>query len=167
MRARRFALAGGLLGLGAPVGFGLLRAALGRLPKGGLREELREGELIYGYLLAGTSLAFAAFGARLGHLADALAAADAIHAREAITDPLTSLPNPRYFWRRLGEEIARADRQGGPLSLVMLDLDEFKRSTTGTGTSPAIARWSRWVRCSVRPAASRTSPAGSAARSSR
>ena len=127
MRARRFAVVGGLLGVGAPAGWWLLRAALGRLARGGPIAELRENALLYGYLLGGSTAAFAIFGARLGKLADALAAADAVHAREAITDPLTSLPNPRYFWRRLAEEIARAERNGGPLALVMLDLDEFKR----------------------------------------
>ena len=44
----------------------------------------------------------------------------------AITDPLTGLANRRELDRRLSEEIARSQRTGAPLSLVMLDLDRFK-----------------------------------------
>ncbi|ADO74218.1 Response regulator/GGDEF domain protein [Stigmatella aurantiaca DW4/3-1] len=43
------------------------------------------------------------------------------------TDPLTSLSNRRYFEERLAEEFARARRYRSPLSLVMLDIDHFKR----------------------------------------
>jgi diguanylate cyclase (GGDEF)-like protein len=42
------------------------------------------------------------------------------------TDPLTKLLNRRYFQRRSSEEILRAQRFKLPLSLVMLDLDDFK-----------------------------------------
>ena len=45
----------------------------------------------------------------------------------ALLDPLTGLPNRRAFDARLGEEVARAARTGRPLSLVLLDLDHFKR----------------------------------------
>ena len=45
----------------------------------------------------------------------------------ALLDPLTGLPNRRAFDARLGEEVARAERTGRPLSLVLLDLDHFKR----------------------------------------
>jgi len=42
------------------------------------------------------------------------------------TDPLTQLLNRRYFQRRSQEEILRAQRHKSPLSLLMLDLDDFK-----------------------------------------
>ena len=45
----------------------------------------------------------------------------------AATDPLTELPNHRAFQERLHEESARALRDGASLSLVLLDLDHFKR----------------------------------------
>jgi len=45
----------------------------------------------------------------------------------ATTDPLTGLVNHRVFHERLGAEIARSRRAGVPLSLVMIDLDRFKR----------------------------------------
>ncbi len=46
--------------------------------------------------------------------------------RLAITDGLTGLYNHRYFYERLNEEVARARRYALPLSLLMIDLDDFK-----------------------------------------
>ncbi len=46
---------------------------------------------------------------------------------EASTDPLTTLRNRRYLDRRLVEEHGRARRYGLPLSLLMMDVDHFKR----------------------------------------
>jgi diguanylate cyclase (GGDEF)-like protein len=46
--------------------------------------------------------------------------------RQATTDGLTGLHNHRSFWERLRDEVARAGRYGQPLSLLMLDLDDFK-----------------------------------------
>ena len=43
------------------------------------------------------------------------------------TDALTGLSNRRYFEERIQEEFARARRYRAPLSLVMLDIDYFKR----------------------------------------
>ena len=56
-------------------------------------------------------------------LEDALAALR----EEALTDPLTGLYNRRYLWEFLRREWVRAQRRGQPLSVVMLDLDHFKR----------------------------------------
>jgi len=47
--------------------------------------------------------------------------------RQAATDELTGLPNRRRFMRSLTGEIARAKRTGGVFSVIMLDLDDFKR----------------------------------------
>jgi len=46
--------------------------------------------------------------------------------RDASHDALTGLANRRAAVERLLAEIARADRNGQPLSLLMLDLDHFK-----------------------------------------
>ncbi|TCM35394.1 diguanylate cyclase (GGDEF)-like protein [Novosphingobium sp. ST904] len=46
---------------------------------------------------------------------------------QTIRDPLTSLFNRRYMEETLALEIARASRTGSPLSLVMCDVDHFKR----------------------------------------
>jgi diguanylate cyclase (GGDEF)-like protein len=45
---------------------------------------------------------------------------------EAITDGLTGLYNHRYLQIRLDEEIERARLDGKPLSLLFVDIDEFK-----------------------------------------
>lgn len=44
----------------------------------------------------------------------------------AVTDALTGLSNHRYFYVRLEEEINRAERYKRTLSLIMLDIDDFK-----------------------------------------
>lgn len=46
--------------------------------------------------------------------------------RISITDPLTGLLNRRYFQERISEEIERSRRHHLPLSLIMLDVDDFK-----------------------------------------
>jgi diguanylate cyclase (GGDEF)-like protein len=46
---------------------------------------------------------------------------------DARTDPLTGLPNRREFEERLRLEIARCRRDGKPLCLLYLDLDNFKQ----------------------------------------
>lgn len=47
--------------------------------------------------------------------------------RLSTTDGLTGLYNHREFQKRLGDEIKRASRYKAPLSLLMLDIDNFKR----------------------------------------
>jgi diguanylate cyclase (GGDEF)-like protein/putative nucleotidyltransferase with HDIG domain len=58
------------------------------------------------------------------------ALANAMHHAQAqsnaLTDPLTGLPNPRYMSLRFEQEAARARRTGRPFQVVMLDLDDFK-----------------------------------------
>jgi diguanylate cyclase (GGDEF)-like protein len=44
----------------------------------------------------------------------------------SITDALTGLRNRRFFQEKLSEEIERSRRFGFPVSLIMLDLDNFK-----------------------------------------
>jgi diguanylate cyclase (GGDEF)-like protein len=45
---------------------------------------------------------------------------------QAIRDPLTGLYNRRYLDDALERELVRAQREGYPVSVVMLDLDRFK-----------------------------------------
>ncbi|MDP9384398.1 MAG: GGDEF domain-containing protein [Actinomycetota bacterium] len=47
--------------------------------------------------------------------------------REALTDGLTGLANKRRFEERLEEDFVFARVTGAPLSLVLLDVDDFKR----------------------------------------
>ena len=55
-----------------------------------------------------------------------LEAANAELERLTLHDPLTEIYNRRYFDTRLGEEVAFSRRSDRPLSLLMLDLDQFK-----------------------------------------
>ncbi len=58
------------------------------------------------------------------------ALSNAMHHAEAesnaLTDPLTGLPNARYIALRFDEEASRARRNSRPFQVVMLDLDDFK-----------------------------------------
>ena len=44
-----------------------------------------------------------------------------------ITDPLTGCYNRRYLDERLREEVLRSQRSGRPLSVIITDIDHFKR----------------------------------------
>jgi diguanylate cyclase (GGDEF)-like protein len=46
--------------------------------------------------------------------------------RLALTDQVTGLGNNRHFHERLQAELARADAERFPLTLCLIDLDEFK-----------------------------------------
>jgi diguanylate cyclase (GGDEF)-like protein len=46
---------------------------------------------------------------------------------QSIKDPLTSLFNRRYMEETLQREVARARRNGTPLSVIVVDLDHFKK----------------------------------------
>jgi diguanylate cyclase (GGDEF)-like protein/putative nucleotidyltransferase with HDIG domain len=47
--------------------------------------------------------------------------------RLALTDPLTGLGNHRHFQERLEKELAQAQERGVPLTLCLVDVDDFKR----------------------------------------
>ena len=51
----------------------------------------------------------------------------------AITDDLTGIYNHRFFAERLSQEIARAMRLKRPLSVVMFDIDYFKKYNDANG----------------------------------
>ena len=52
---------------------------------------------------------------------------------QAIRDPLTGLFNRRYLEETLERELSRSERKGRPLSLIMMDLDHFKRFNDSYG----------------------------------
>jgi hypothetical protein len=56
----------------------------------------------------------------------------------SLTDESTGLPNRRAFMRRLQDETSRAQRYGAPLTLAMIDLDEFKAINDVAVTPPAM-----------------------------
>ena len=51
----------------------------------------------------------------------------------AYTDALTEIPNRRFYYERLLQEIARARRSGSPLTLALVDLDLFKEINDEVG----------------------------------
>jgi hypothetical protein len=112
--------------------------------------------------------------ARTAHFADLAATAinnaEARHmlANRATTDELTGLPNYRSFHERLRTEVERAKLHGRELSLIVLDIDEFKtiNGEHGRGVGDAVvAEAARGV--SRLRNARLTWSRGSAARSSR
>lgn len=48
-------------------------------------------------------------------------------ARLASSDPLTGIANRRAFFERLHQEVRAAEREGTELSVLLLDVDDFKR----------------------------------------
>ncbi len=56
---------------------------------------------------------------------------------QANFDQLTGLPNRYLFQDRLAHAAVRAKRQPSPLAVLYLDLDDSRRSTTGSGIAPA------------------------------
>lgn len=56
-------------------------------------------------------------------------------ARLARTDSLTGLDNQRAFYEAAARELARAERYGHPISLIYLDLDDFKQVNDREGHS--------------------------------
>jgi len=136
-RARTYAWLGALLGQGAPAGALVVEL----LVRGGSPLALLgEHGLLYAYMSLSTGLAFAIFGHRLGSTADHL-----LHQRRALrranhrlrwlseVDPLTGVLNRRALQARLKGELKRAQRDGTPLALLMLDLDHFKRVNDAFG----------------------------------
>lgn len=110
-----------MLALGAPAGLLLTRLARrGEFSWRVVGNEIVSDGATYAYVAGSTTIAFALFGGVLGHYADRLA-------RLATTDSLTGLLNARAFDQRLRQEVARAARYGGPMALLILDLDGLKR----------------------------------------
>ena len=60
-------------------------------------------------------------------MADSLLDRTARLEKEAITDGLTGLFNHRHFYSRLEFEVNRATRANSPVSVLILDVDNFKR----------------------------------------
>jgi diguanylate cyclase (GGDEF)-like protein len=73
---------------------------------------------------------------------------------DALTDPLTGLPNTRFLWMHLTQELARAARQGSRLALLIVDVDNFKAVNDNEGHPVgdiALRELAAVLRQSVRP----------------
>jgi diguanylate cyclase (GGDEF)-like protein len=78
---------------------------------------------------------------------------DVQFARSALTDQLTGLGNRRAFNERLEEEIARASRANGAVSLLLVDIDKFAAFNATYGRDAgdrALGAVSVAVRSSIR-----------------
>src|SRR5947208_4280462 len=73
--------------------------------------------------------------------------------RQSIRDPLTGLFNRRYLEETIERELLRAERSGGTLGVIMLDLDHFKRFNDSFGHDVAdtvLREFSALLQSSVR-----------------
>jgi diguanylate cyclase (GGDEF)-like protein len=71
----------------------------------------------------------------------------------SILDPLTGLHNRRFGEQRLDEEVARSDRSGDPLALLLFDLDYFKETNDQFGHAAgdaALKEFSRKLKRAIR-----------------
>lgn len=82
---------------------------------------------LYGGLILSTALAYGLFGYRVGQQEERLRRAAVALERLSKTDKLTGLPNRRDFDETLERELSFSARNPSPLSLVIFDLDHFKR----------------------------------------
>src|SRR5215471_15413414 len=71
----------------------------------------------------------------------------------AYTDPLTEIPNRRFYYERLLQEIARARRGNHALALALVDLDLFKSINDEVGHrggDQVLKFFSQFVRVNLR-----------------
>jgi diguanylate cyclase (GGDEF)-like protein len=118
MRMVQFAL----LAVAADIGFVCVELAIGMNPL----TDIAQRPFLYLYLFLGTIVVFGVFGAMIGSREDLLE-------EMALRDSLTGLFNARYLQMRLQEELAAAKRHRTPVSLVLFDIDHFKRVNDNHG----------------------------------
>jgi diguanylate cyclase (GGDEF)-like protein len=119
-RRAAFALAGGVLALGAPAGLLVLRALLARdVSWGFLWGDVLADPALYAYLTISTAIAFSLFGAFTGQQADAMS-------RLSRVDHLTGLANRRAIEESTRLEHSRARRQDQTMAFFIIDLDQLK-----------------------------------------
>ncbi len=70
---------------------------------------------------------------KIKHLQDDLKKSNELLLELSNTDYLTGLFNRRYLMNSLEKEVQRAERKSSPLSLIILDLDHFKRVNDSYG----------------------------------
>jgi diguanylate cyclase (GGDEF)-like protein len=70
---------------------------------------------------------------RRNQLLEAEVARLQIYKEYAYTDVLTEIPNRRFYYERLTQEVARTRRNGHDLTLALVDLDHFKELNDRSG----------------------------------
>ncbi|HED24584.1 MAG TPA: diguanylate cyclase [Firmicutes bacterium] len=84
----------------------------------------------------------------------------------SITDELTGLFNKRWFTSKFASEMDHARRMNRPLSLIVLDVDDFKSFNDRYGHHRETGCFLNWAKSSAGPFEAQTSPVGTAERSS-
>jgi diguanylate cyclase (GGDEF)-like protein len=80
---------------------------------------------------------------RLREQNHALQAANEVLAQLSITDGLTKLHNHRFFQDHLTRELKRVNRTGDPVSILLIDIDDFKSLNDRHGHATGDAVLSR------------------------
>jgi len=73
---------------------------------------------------------------------------------DSLTDPLTGLPNTRFLFMHLTRELARAERLESEVTLMVMDLDQFKEINDQHGHhvgDRALCEVARVLRAAIRP----------------
>ena len=104
----------------SPGRLAVLTVAVLMAPGVQLLQHLRDEQLSVPLVSAACAIMFLLVLARMYGLV-------AAQRRAAVTDGLTGLNTRRYFTEALAVECRRAARSGGPLGLLIIDVDHFKR----------------------------------------
>jgi len=77
---------------------------------------------------------------RLQQQLDQIQSLQALLQEQAVRDPLTGLFNRRYLEETLSREVGRAERENYPVSIILIDLDGFKKvnDTHGHAAGDAV-----------------------------
>jgi diguanylate cyclase (GGDEF)-like protein len=121
-----YTLIGLLLGIGAPVGAFVIRFLFMPLVHAAPLADLAAYRFFYIYQLVGSCIVFMIAGWIAGARAEQLRDAESFYHALSEHDPLTGLFNARAFRSRYGRALERAARSGGPLSLLIIDVDHLK-----------------------------------------
>jgi diguanylate cyclase (GGDEF)-like protein/putative nucleotidyltransferase with HDIG domain len=73
---------------------------------------------------------------------------------DSLTDPLTGLPNTRFMFMHLTRELARAERLKSEVSLLVMDLNDFKEINDNHGHhigDKALRAVANMLRAAIRP----------------
>jgi len=121
-RSTAWAAVGAVLAAGAPLGLLVLRAVQAdrSLGLGWVNSQIQSDPALYLYLTVATTGVMVVCGYSIGRYEDRLR-------RRSLTDPLTGLANRRHFVQALATEVARSRRYGAPLTVLLIDIDYFKR----------------------------------------
>jgi len=121
-RSTAWAAFGAVLAAGAPLGLLLLRAVQSdlSLDLAWVSSQIQSDPGLYLYLTVATTCVMVVCGYSIGRYEDRLRL-------RSLTDPLTGLANRRHFVQALATEVARSRRYGAPLTVLLVDIDYFKR----------------------------------------